>query len=32
VFRLDRTTLDQCRALVHDRKELAAMRDVSKRR
>jgi hypothetical protein len=32
VFRLDRASLDQCRPLVHDRKELAAMRDVSKRR
>lgn len=32
VFRLDRANLDQCRSLVHDRKELAAMRDVSKRR
>jgi hypothetical protein len=32
IFRLDRVSLDQCRPLVHDRKELAAMRDVSKRR
>jgi len=26
VFRLDRATLDDCKTLVHDRKELAAMR------
>src|SRR4029079_9982955 len=32
VFRPDRASLDQCRSLVHDRKELAAMRHVSKRR
>jgi hypothetical protein len=32
VFRLDRTSLDQCAPLVHDRKELAAMRHVSNRR
>lgn len=32
VFRLDRTSLEQCRSLVHDRKELAAMRHVSNRR
>jgi hypothetical protein len=32
VFRLDRASLDQCRSLVHDRKELAAMRHVSNRR
>jgi hypothetical protein len=32
VFRLDRASLDQCASLVHDRKELAAMRHVSNRR
>jgi hypothetical protein len=32
VFRLDRTSLDQCASLVHDRKELAALRHVSNRR
>jgi hypothetical protein len=32
VFRLVRTSLDQCASLVHDRKELAAMRHVSNRR
>jgi hypothetical protein len=26
IFRLDRTSLDECRSLVADRKELAAMR------
>jgi hypothetical protein len=32
IFRLDRASLDECRSLVTDRKELAAMRDVSKRK
>ena len=31
IFRLDRASLEECRSLVTDRKELAAMRDVSKR-
>ena len=30
VFRLDRTSLDECRSLVTDRKELAAMRTKKK--
>ncbi len=32
IFRLDRATLEECRSLVTDRKELAAMRAVSNRR
>lgn len=32
IFRLDRTRLDQCRALITDRKELAAMRSIENRR
>jgi hypothetical protein len=32
IFRLDRASLDECRSLVRDRKELAAMRDVSQRK
>jgi len=32
IFRLDRTGLEECRSLVTDRKELAAMRDVSQRK
>lgn len=32
IFRLDRTNLEECRSLVTDRKELAAMRAVSNRK
>jgi hypothetical protein len=32
IFRLDRTSLDECKSLVTDRKELAAMRSVSNRK
>jgi hypothetical protein len=32
IFRLDRTSLEECRSLVTDRKELAAMRAVSNRK
>jgi hypothetical protein len=32
IFRLDRAPLEECRSLVTDRKELAAMRAVSNRK
>lgn len=32
IFRLDRASVAECRSLVTDRKELAAMRDISKRK
>jgi hypothetical protein len=32
IFRVDRTSLDECRSLVTDRKQLAAMRSVSNRK
>lgn len=31
IFRLDRTSLDECKSLVTDRKELAAIRHISRR-
>jgi hypothetical protein len=32
IFRLDRVSLEECKPLVHDRKELAKMRSVSNRK
>jgi hypothetical protein len=32
IFRLDRANLEECRSLVTDRKELAAIRSVSNRK
>ncbi len=31
IFRLDRASLDECKSLVTDRKELAAIRHISRR-